>query len=242
MIARISAFLRRLAKDERGSSTVEFVIIFTPLIMLIFLILQVSISYHWALSAQKGVEMAARMASVQPPLATNLVQETGLGTFPINRTPEDGFEPGDPCVSGACAPIANVVCSGAAMIAAVGPLDPLRGTGAVANGCSVDRFLDLYNEIDRFAYQLAHDSFAVSYVDSGLGNAGQPYIPLIILAINPDETPVVLSFFSGNTATWSEDSEGNATATIEQRSAERTDVQMDIPQIIATIVAEDLGI
>ncbi len=231
----IAAAWRRFEGDERGSSTVEFVIIFTPFIMLIFLILQVSIAYHWTLSAQKGLEMAARMAAVRPPVAVELIQQTGLGTFPVTRTPQPGFEPGEACVDGACQAIDVAICNGAS-IAAADPND------TVVDGCSVELFMELYNEIDRFAYDLEVENFAISYTDVSLGNAGQRYIPLITLAVNPEATPVILTFFRGNTATWTEDADGNATATIEQGSGGSTSVQFDVPQILATIVAEDLGI
>ena len=201
--------LRAFAAQDRAAASLEFVIIFTPLILLILLIVQVSIAYHWALSAQKGLEMAARVAAVTPPVSTSLSLRTGLGTRVISRDPVAGADVGQACYLGACEPIETKVCNGSAFTP--------REDGTIPDSdCDYARFKKIYDEVDRFAYSLELEDFAIAYEDVSLGNAGQTYVPLIVLAVSPQSMPMILRLFD-------------------------TTVELEIPEILATIVAEDLS-
>ncbi|SOH94716.1 TadE-like protein [Monaibacterium marinum] len=209
MRARIRQMIGRFISNERGAASLEYVIVFTPLMLLILLIVQVSIAYHWALSAQKGLEMAARLAAVTPPVSTSLTVQTGLGTRVINRTPTSGASVGDACYLGACETIATSVCNGSAFA--------LRDDETIPDSdCDFTRFKLIYDEVDRFAYSLELEDFAIAYEDVSLGNAGQTYVPLIVLAVSPQSMPMILRMFD-------------------------TSVEFEIPEILATIVAEDLS-
>lgn len=206
---RLNTALAGFKRNERGAASIEFVIIFLPLMLLILLIVQVSIAYHWALSAQKGLEMAARLAAVTPPVSTSLTVQTGLGTRVINRTPTSGFQVGDPCYTGACEAIPARVCNGSAFT-------PTSDGTIPDSDCDFARFQQIYNEVDRFAYSLELEDFAIAYEDINLGNAGQTYVPLIVLAVSPQSMPILLRMFDET-------------------------VEFQIPEILATIVAEDLS-
>ena len=209
MACRLHRRLARFRADERAAASLEFVMIFTPLMFLIFLIVQVAIAYHWSLSTQKGLEMAARVASVTPPVDSSLVVQTGLGMRVVNREINLGFEYGDRCIDGACAAIADSICTGAAFT----PDDD--GNLPVSN-CDYTRFKAIFDEVDRFAYSLEIDDLAIAYEDVRLGYAGQKYVPLIVLAVNPQSMPIILRMFTDET-------------------------EFQIPEILATIVAEDLS-
>lgn len=206
--ARYTKAAARFAKGERAAASLEFVLIFLPLMLLILLILQVSIAYHWALSAQKGLEMAARLAAVTPPVSNELTIQTGLGTRVISRQTQPGFEPGEPCYTGACAPVPDRICNGSAFAPS--------GDGTISTSCDRQRFQMIYDEVDRFAYSLELEDFAIAYEDVALGNAGQTYVPLIVLAVSPQSMPMILRIFD-------------------------TRLELQIPEILATIVAEDLS-
>jgi len=199
----------RFVRRDRGAASLEFVIVFIPLILLILLIVQVSIAYHWALSAQKGLEMAARLAAVTPPVSTSLTVQTGLGTRVINRNVVTGANAGDACYLGACEPIPTKVCNGSAFI-------PGEDGSMPDSDCDLTRFRLIYDEVDRFAYSLELEDFAIAYEDVNLGSAGQTYVPLIVLAVSPQSMPMILRMFD-------------------------TTVEFEIPEILATIVAEDLS-
>ncbi|WP_316016051.1 TadE/TadG family type IV pilus assembly protein [Roseobacter sp. HKCCA0434] len=221
--------MRRFLRDEQGAATVEYVIIFVPLIMLIFLIFQVAIAYHWALSAQKGLELAARTAAISAPVHEDLQLDGPFGITAINRAVSSGSDSGDPCwvVLGtetvtdadgnsvtvdrtACEYVPTYTCRGINITEGMDPDE------AVPPGCSYSHFKRIFDEVDRFAYQIDTGDLAIQYQDVGLGNAGQPYVPLIVLAIDPQSMPIVLRLFDST-------------------------LEFQIPSILTTIVAEDLS-
>ncbi len=55
------------ARDDRGGATVEFVILFVPLMALVLLAAQVSISYFFLLTATDAAARGARLAATLPP-------------------------------------------------------------------------------------------------------------------------------------------------------------------------------
>ncbi|RED18712.1 hypothetical protein POI8812_00912 [Pontivivens insulae] len=222
----------KFRRDENGAAAMEFVIVFLPLMFLIFLIVQVAVAYHWSLSAQKGLEVASRTAAVNVPVASELVSITAQGISGITRSTVAGASVGDDCFDGACEAIPTYSCSGASF--------PPHNTSGVPTTCDFDRFMEIYDALDGFAYQLDSTDLTVTYEDVGLGRAGRAYVPLITLSISEQSLPTIMRLWSFNVT----DDGNSETLEIGELTIDQTDdgrVEFVVPAMTSVIVAEDLG-
>ena len=87
MLSQLKAFLT----DRRASASVEYVVLFLPLIALVFTSFQIALAFHFALTAQKAVENGARIAAVRDPVYHR-------DYLPHKNEPAPGAETGDTCV------------------------------------------------------------------------------------------------------------------------------------------------
>ncbi|MEM9011869.1 MAG: TadE family protein [Pseudomonadota bacterium] len=175
---------RSFGADERGAATLEFVIVFGPLIILFFFIIEMAFAYHWAIAAQKGVENGVRVAVVQAPVHSDLL-DPGGGPARVRRveTAVLGDEGGS-CAAGNCVTIADETCQG--------------GTLAVAE-CSTTDFQKIFQAVSRLAYGIAPEDVSITYRDVNLGYAGEPYVPLVTVRIEPRAFALDLNLFGGET-------------------------------------------
>lgn len=164
---------RRFLKTDSGAASIEYVILLLPLIALVFLSFQIALAYHFALTAQKAVELGARIAAVRDPVNTAMPAINELD-------PGSGFSVGKPCGLGAClAPGGGPwTCSG----------DDLSG-----EDCDAAAFVQIFDEVARVAYLLDPSDLSVTYSYVGLGFAGGPFTPIIEVSIR--ERPFFLQFF-----------------------------------------------
>ena len=230
-------YQKSFRQDDTGTATVEFVIIFLPLMFLIFLIVQVAVAYHWSLSAQKGLEVASRAAAVNVPVAGELVSITALGISGITRPVAPGAQVGADCFTGACAPVPTYTCSGESF--------PPHNTSGTPTNCSFDRFMAIYNALDSFAYQLETTDLTVTYSDADLGKAGRPYVPLITLSIAEQSLPTIMRMWTVTTHSETtvidgqQEQLGSGTLSVDQSDDARIDFV--VPALTSVIVAEDLS-
>ncbi len=174
--------LRVFARDDRGAATVEYALVFTLLIGLIFFIFEMAMAYHWALAAQKGVENGVRMAVTQRPIHSALIGPDGAV---LTYARDGGIAAGTLCYFGdVCAAIPTVSCVG--------------GT-RLAPECDAARFTALLQVVGRHAYGLAPENLSVTYSESGLGRATETVIPIVTVSISAREFPLALSFFNVET-------------------------------------------
>lgn len=173
------ACMKGFGKDIAGAATIEYVVLLLPLIALVFTSFQIALAYHFALSAQKAVELGARIAAVRDPVHTALPvvnEENPLA-------PRDGrsaFIAGDSCALDACAAPAGGPwsCSGA-------DLD--------SPDCDAAAFQEIFAEVSRIAYFLEPSDLTVTYSYARLGFVGGPFIPIIEVTI--EERPFFLQLF-----------------------------------------------
>lgn len=150
----------RFWRERRAAATVEFVVLFLPMIALVFTCFQVALAYHFSLTAQKAVEVGARIAAVRDPVRRFLPQ--------TNVTSDTGTK-GEPCALGHCVEVTTVFrCEGADLSPAL---------------CDVSAFNAIFQEVAAFAYLLSPEDMNISYRYAGLGKAGGPFIPIIEVEI-----------------------------------------------------------
>lgn len=164
---------RRFLRNVAGAASIEYVILLLPLIALVFLSFQIALAYHFALTAQKAVELGARIAAVRDPVNTALPAVNELA-------PDSGFSAGDPCALGACLAPADGpwTCSG----------DNLTGD------CDATAFAQVFDEVARVAYLLDPSDLTVTYSYGALGFAGGPFTPIVEVSIR--ERPFLQFFFN----------------------------------------------
>lgn len=193
---------RNLIRNEEGSAAIEYVALLLPLIALVFTSLQIALAYHFSLTAQKAVELGARIAAVRDAVHTGLPSSNELASG-------SSFSAGASCGSGACEnPGGPWICTGA--------------TVATDANCDVANFNEIRDEVARLAYLLDDEDLSISYSYGLLGFAGGPFVPIVEVAIV--ERPFFLQFFF-NLAFGGEDD----------------DVEVTLPAVAATAIAEDLS-
>lgn len=164
---------RSLLRNDEGSAAIEYVALLLPLIALVFTSLQIALAYHFALTAQKAVELGARIAAVRDAVHEGLPTTNELVTGST-------FTAGDPCGRGACEdPGGPWTCTGA--------------TVATDASCNVAKFNEIRDEVGRLAYLLDDDDLSITYSYGLLGFADGPLVPIVEVAIV--ERPFFLQFF-----------------------------------------------
>ena len=165
--------LHTFFRKDDGSAAIEYVTLLLPLIALVFTSLQIALAYHFSLTAQKAVELGARIAAVRDAVHTGLPT-----TNELNES--SGLGVGDECGFGACVdPGGPWTCSGE--------------TVATDPNCDLARFNEIRNEVARLAYLLDDEDISITYSYGLLGFADGPFVPIVEVAI--EERPFFLQFF-----------------------------------------------
>ena len=167
-IAALRARAGRFGREESGASLVEFGIVVSVFLFLIFAIIDIGrLSYTWT-SAQKAAQLAARIAAVRPPACDNVPEQnlrpTGTST-----------SYGTLCsASGTTCQTVDIACDGRTtnataneIFAAIRPLLP--PTAVDANGLRVP--VSVANL--RFTYRS----------DPALGFLGGPFVPVVTVQL-----------------------------------------------------------
>ncbi len=174
----MNAKFRSFLKDERGATTVEMIIIFLPLMILVLTIFEIGIAYHFTLTAQKAAQVGARFVVTRDPVHTGMPSANTIhyryGAY------------GDACYQGgaigtdACLdPGGPWVCDGAALSAQ----------------CNSARFNDLLTEMQRLYPSITADDVTVGYYYHRLGYAGGPMVPEVRVTIKSRPSPLQLLSF-----------------------------------------------
>jgi len=179
---RLRRAVLRFRREEDASATVEYVLIFVPLMVMIFFIFEMAMAYHWALAAQKGVENGVRYAVTQAPMHSSLIDTDGTV---VKYQLAGSSKPGDLCYFGTyCSQIATVTCTGGASMA------------PECNAAFMARLLDV---VSQHAYGLDAESLTITYAESGLGRATETVIPIITVSISSRDFPLGLSLMGIDT-------------------------------------------
>ena len=135
-----------------------------------FFVMEVAFAYFFAESISKAAQMGARYAIVSPAAVTNLPS--------VNQV-ADGFAEGDHCSldpSPCVTPVPGKwSCKG--------------GVGSGSSGCT-DSFYEIVNRMQQLVPALRPGDVTVTYVHSGLGRAGGPFIPTVIVDVENAQNPL----------------------------------------------------
>lgn len=187
---KLRHIMSRFRRDEDAGASVEYVLIFGPLIGILYFTFEIAIAYHWALSAQKAVEQGARVAAVSAPAVNEITNTRITGDEVIRRTPAGGFTAGTPCYLGACVPIDTVWCSGGTRM--------LENEDAGVT-CDPEKFERIYDTITSITYNLEPEDVSVFYEDLDLGYSGEPYVAMVTVSIRQRAFPFALGLLGSET-------------------------------------------
>lgn len=152
--------------NQRGSSSVEFVLVIFAILATVFFVLEVTLYLFFSASLHKAAQAGLRAAVVSTPVAAGVPER--------NARSEDGIF-GVDCsdASAPCVPFNDVSCSG--------------------DNCLPAEFNRIFAHMSGFAGQLQPEHVTVSYQWVGLGFAGGPTIPLVTVTVAgvPFQTGVV---------------------------------------------------
>ncbi|MBP2316725.1 TadE/TadG family type IV pilus assembly protein [Azospirillum soli] len=149
--------LRRLRRDERGTTMVEMALVFPLLLVLTFAILEFgNLSYQW-LIAEKATEMGARFAVTSNIVATG-IPECGVATTATAGTP--------------CRQIA-------------GSVGWQRTCTSGSSGCDATAFNAIVQQMRTIYPRIAPGNVTVQYFGTGLGFVGRGSpVPNVTVSLN----------------------------------------------------------
>ncbi|MEL6198452.1 MAG: TadE/TadG family type IV pilus assembly protein [Pseudomonadota bacterium] len=191
-------------RDDRGVTVVETLVVFAPLMALVFTNIEIIMAFYAVNAAEKAAQAASRLAATQSSIyvgsdmynaATGMPRPNVLNPVYADTGPAC-FQPNG--VAG-CLPPDDTgwVC-----------------TGATVNDdidCDADRFGMLVTELQRFYPSVDCDDVTITYRYAELGVAGGPLIPEIQVSIAPRSLPVNLPSLLGF-ATLGADGQGIGTS------------------------------
>lgn len=171
--------------DERGATVLETMVVFMPLMTLVYANVEVILAFYAVNAAEKAAQAAARIAAAQSPIyigtdmvdpVSGEVRDNILNPVYVANGPSC-FQPNG--VPGCLTPNdAGWSCDGATID---GDAD-----------CDASRFGLLITELQRFYPSVECDDVSISYRYIQLGFAGGPMVPEIQVSIAPRELPVNL--------------------------------------------------
>jgi hypothetical protein len=160
-IAALAAFRR----DTSGSTTVEFVAVFTAFIAIIFFVVEVALYMFFASSLEKAAEAGVRAAVVAPPLIS----------FPRRNIPlSDDMRDGEECGQTECVPFVER-CDGDVSCGGNGDCD--ESNGADVFDCRILPRMRSFNA------RIAPENVSIEYRSSGIGFAGGPTAPMVTVTV-----------------------------------------------------------
>ena len=180
---QINSFFR----DERAATTVEFVAIMGPFLLITFFIMEVVIAVLWIGTAEKAAQLGARLAVVSDlvvnPTSTICPAADAGGLITVNcLTASHTY--GQLCSTGACA----AYCTTPAKCTC---------TGTACNSANFTPIFDRMRAV--FTLLNGHPEYVtIAYTNSGLGFAGGPAIPSVTVKLSSVPYGAVFITLLGN--------------------------------------------
>ena len=153
--------LAHFVKDESAGATVEFIAVMGPFLLLTFFIFEVIIAALLVGTAEKAVQLGARLAVVSNFAVTSLTPGK------INPLVDTNHAYGQSCPAACASPsFATATC--------------VHGVGGV---CDVANFTTLVNRMHAISSLVQSQYVTITYTDVGLGFAGGPIIPSVTVTL-----------------------------------------------------------
>ncbi len=158
--------LRNFLSDRRGSTTVEFVVVFLGFIAVLLFVVEVTLYQFFTATLEKAANAGVRAAIVSDSLVAGL---------PTRNNRASGGTYGDKCSD------ASDPCTG---------YGPLTCTGTA---CEAAAFTRILAHMRSFNGAIQAANVTITYQDVGIGFAGGPVAPMVTVSVSdvPYQTGVV---------------------------------------------------
>ena len=174
----MSGQLRKFLSREEGGVAVEFVAVMLFFMILVFFSFEIAVALFWNATAEKAAQIGVRLEIVSDPSVNASLCPTDnddgdpvpAGTLPLQN-----------CRNGGTGAIYGTSCNIAGTCHTWGPIECVGGTSASCNALGFARTAQRVRSIFNLA---TDDRITIRYVDSGLGYAGGPVIPLVTVEIS----------------------------------------------------------
>lgn len=162
-IAKYPRILRYI-RDESGAAMVEFAMVSGIFFLLVFQVIDFGIFASNNLMSEKATEIAARIATVRPPVCAGVPQRYSRGT----ATPEPRFGTSCSAVANACAMPTEATCSGVATHPTASEIWT-RIAPTLPGGTTISDLTFSYTP------------------DANLGYLGGPYVPIVTVTLTLED-------------------------------------------------------
>lgn len=157
---------RRFPSEERGSTTIEFVVLFLGFFAVLMFVVEVTLYQFYSATLEKAAHAGVRSAVVSTPLHNGVPDQIARrsgGLFGFKCT-----HPSAPCLS-----FGTLTCTGAT--------------------CESAPFNRMLAHMQSFNGQIQANHVTITYQDVGMGFAGGPVAPMVTVSVAnvPYQTGVV---------------------------------------------------
>jgi hypothetical protein len=187
-------------RDERAGVTVEFVALMPAFLLVTFFILEIAIAILWVGTAEKAVQVGARLAVV-----SHYAASANYAGAPITEATRyalaGGFTFGDNCSENACVAFPTITCTG-------GTGEDCRAGacfGHPDNRTCFEVIADRIRDPDypRPAYRglmssIQNENITITYSYIGLGYAGGPIVPRVTVTVAGVPYPTIMTSIVSN--------------------------------------------
>jgi Flp pilus assembly protein TadG len=147
--------LRSPLREDRGSVSVEFVVIFLTFISIIFFVIEVTLYMFFQASLEKAAQAGARAAIVSAPVVNGVrLQNNPVGGNPFGN---------------ACG-LSNGTCA--------------SFTAQCSRNCSGSGFQRILRHMQGFNGAIARENVTIRYEYAGAGFAGGPTAPMVTVTVS----------------------------------------------------------
>lgn len=199
MIARMT--VREFVRDKGAGVTVEFVALMPTFLVLTLFVLEIAIAILWVGTAEKAVQLGARLAVVSHYAASRTYAGAAVTESTRYVLASSSYVYGQNCNIGACQPFETMTCTGGAgedcrAGACFGDPDNRTCFQVIA-----DRIRD--PDYPRAAYRglmssIQNENITITYDYVGLGYAGGPLVPRVTVTVTGVPYPTVMTSVVSN--------------------------------------------
>jgi TadE-like protein len=143
-------------RNDSGSTTVEFVVVFLAFIAIMFFVIEVTLYMFFLASLEKAAEAGVRTAVVSTPVVADPFRD-----LEVNRA-GNFVRQGALCRDAQCQTF-HLTCDG---------------------DCDSDRLRPILGEMKKFNARITASDVSVTYESTGIGFAGGPAVPMVTVTVS----------------------------------------------------------
>ena len=182
--------LQKFLDDETGATVLETLVVFMPILTMVYANVEVILSFYSVNAAQKASQAAARIAAGQTPIFQGAsLYDPATGTVVRNQL-NPAYDGAPPCYQPDGAAAACTIPDDSAWVCSGDTVD------SDAN-CDANQFGLLITELQRFFPSVDCADVTVRYIYRGIGFATGPMVPEVQVSIAPRSLPLDLISFTG---------------------------------------------